>query len=42
MGLFLWMGILLVLIVLDRYIVARQYHNRSSYRRRKRAAMARR
>lgn len=42
MGLFLWMGILLVLIVLDRYIVTRQYHNRRSCRRRKRAVMARR
>ncbi|MGN0961998.1 MAG: hypothetical protein ACI4PP_00310 [Clostridia bacterium] len=42
MGLFLWVAIFMVLIVLDRYIVTRCYHNRSSYRRRKRAASAQR
>lgn len=41
MGLLLWGCIILMLIVLDRFIVSANFHNRRGYQRRKKMSMAR-
>lgn len=42
MGLILWACIIMMLLVLDRFIVSAENHNRRGYQRRKKLSMARR